>query len=163
LQLVKNDAVRTAIGWGLWGAVFGLTVFVTGLTVFRRWRRGLTLWPSPVGPRPAFLLFGALLTCYHFMHYDVLPMALPAALLVADAGRLSRRGWYGLIVLGAATLACSVDLGMFHGSLRIPFETFLLLIMWGWTGYLTLREPLQASPQRIVARKQEEMALELTR
>jgi hypothetical protein len=38
-------------------------------------------------------------------------------------------------------LYCSVDLGTLQGSIRIPFETILMLIVWGWTGYLSLTEP----------------------
>jgi glycosyl transferase family 87 len=139
----------TLIGVALVGGVAGLTVLLTLISAI--WRR-LVLDPprdsdgSPVerldhafGPRPAFILMGALLTCYHFMWYDLLTLALPAALLLADSSRLRWPGRIWLLFLGAGLLACTLNLAFGVGVTSLPFEVFLLLAAWLWAGMRMLR------------------------
>ncbi len=124
LQAVVNDPLRTAIGWCLIAAVAAGTVTV-GIA---------TLRSRPTHSRTGFLLLGGLLTCYHFMYYDVLSFALPIALLLADwrtLGLLAR----GLLVISVGGLiACQIDMELGRSPIRIPFETFLLLLAWVGTG-----------------------------
>jgi hypothetical protein len=68
------------LAWALWGAVFVPTVLV-GL-----WRGGR----RAVGLGAAFLFWGAFLTCYRFMYYDVLLALMGFAALAAERGRLVR-------------------------------------------------------------------------
>ncbi|HZT81951.1 MAG TPA: glycosyltransferase family 87 protein [Gemmataceae bacterium] len=78
----ERDVHRPApavIGWGLWAAVVGATV---GVTLARRKQP-----PAAEGPPAAFLLLGAMFSCFHFMHYDVLLAALPVFLLFTDPWR----------------------------------------------------------------------------
>jgi arabinofuranan 3-O-arabinosyltransferase len=71
------DPARTrAVSLGLWLGVTGITF----LTAAWRWRHDTPL----TGPAAAFLLLGAWLSAYHFMFYDVLPAALPVALLLVN-------------------------------------------------------------------------------
>jgi hypothetical protein len=64
------------IGWGLWTASLEITLRIA----FLRWRRPATV----DGPSAAFLMLGAWLGCFHFMHYDVFLAALPIMLLFTD-------------------------------------------------------------------------------
>ncbi len=131
------------ISWGLLGFVFGGTVLVIAANMVRRIWRAQPLGYAPVGPRIAFLLFGSLLTTFHFIHYDLLVFALPFALLVADIGRRGIAYRAVLLTFALAILACSVDIsGVGRGSVRLPVETYLLLLLWMWTGLLTLAERL---------------------
>lgn len=140
MQQVQNGPWQTALGVGLWLGVLVLTLgFWTALRRFDLSRNVL----KPVvasGPRPAFLLFGALLTTYHFMHYDLQPMALPMCLLLAHLGRMSRLAGGLLIAVNVALVYCHMDLSLGHGSVRIPFETLLLTGVWLWSGWLAFQE-----------------------
>jgi hypothetical protein len=73
-EILKTDPIAASlVGWGLWAAVLEITVRTVTLRVRR---------PMPTeGPAAAFLLLGAWLTCYHFMHYDIYLAALPVLLL----------------------------------------------------------------------------------
>jgi hypothetical protein len=75
----RNWLAPSLIGWGMWVAALEITVRITLL----RWRR-----PAHVeGPAAAFVLLGAWLSCFHFMHYDVFLAALPIMLLFTDPRR----------------------------------------------------------------------------
>jgi len=67
------------LGWGLWGAVLAVTLLVVWRC--RQRRKELT------GVFPAFMLSGAILTCYHFMYYDFLVAGLPMLLLFTEPRR----------------------------------------------------------------------------
>ncbi len=71
-----HPALSRAVSLGLWLGVTG----VTFLAAAWRWRRDTPL----TGPAAAFLLLGAWMSAYHFMFYDVLPAALPVALLLVN-------------------------------------------------------------------------------
>jgi hypothetical protein len=147
----------TAIGTGL---IIGVGAMTTLIVLARAvWQRIRLAPPGEtraadddhdrvIGARPAFIWLGALLTSYHFMWYDLQLMALPAVLLLADSRRMSwlGRGW--LIFVGAAMLACVLNLAFGVGTVALPFETFLLLLVWLWAGGRTLfaRTPLAQSP-----------------
>jgi hypothetical protein len=144
LQTVQSGPTQTLIGFGLMFGVIAMTIFVLTLTAWLRRRRGLDYLPMAWGPRPAFLLFGALLTVYHFMHYDLQPLSLPMCLVIASLDRLSWFNRIFLVTLNLALIYCGMDLGMGHGSTRIPFETLLYLVAWGWTGVLTMAQIYQS-------------------
>lgn len=136
-----GDADVTMLGWLLVGGVAGVTFLLSIGTALVRRGRGLPPWPRGDGPRAAFLLFGALLTVWHYMWYDVLPLALPAALVLVDAPRRGRLGRLFLGMLGLVLLGCSLDFIFWHfGWLRIPFETLALLALWAWAGLAGLTE-----------------------
>jgi hypothetical protein len=67
------------IGWGMVVAVIEVTVRVAVM----RGRQAQAV----DGPPAAFILLGAWLSCYHFMHYDVLLAALPVFLLYTEPRR----------------------------------------------------------------------------
>ncbi|MCS6977473.1 MAG: DUF2029 domain-containing protein [Gemmatales bacterium] len=144
LQQVQNGPWLTALGLALWLGVILSTIGLVALIHRVDRSRGRFGFQKVFGPRPAFLLFGALLTTYHFMHYDLQPMALPMCLLLAHLDRMSRFAQGLLISVNLALVYCHMDLSMGHGSVRIPFETLLLLCVWAWSGILALREALSA-------------------
>jgi hypothetical protein len=69
----------TLLGWGLWTAVVAITLGVVWRC--RRQRESLR------GPLPAFVLLGAMFSCYHFMYYDILVAGLPVLLLFTEPRR----------------------------------------------------------------------------
>ena len=150
-QGVDTSEEATRIGQTLMACVIGLTVLIAWVAMFSRWANGYSLCFDPAESGTAFGLYGGLLTCYHFMHYDLLPMALPSALLVANAWRLGwlGRGW--LLLLSLMLLVANADLGFRHGSIRIPFETYILLLAWVTAGVLTFWHTALALPVRISA------------
>ncbi len=125
-----DHPLPTALGWGLWGAVLTGTLF--GVWQCRQRRKELT------DMFPAFVLSAAVLTCYHFMYYDFVVVALPVLLLFADP----RRYWQWrfrafvpplLVVLMLAAPALS---SIWDSSYHFPpWETFVLLLLWAWCGY----------------------------
>lgn len=138
MQGVLTDPFATWVGVSLW---LGVLVATAAGFVLLRWlsraRSGFGDIPS-FGFLPAFLLFGALLTPYHFMHYDLQPLALPMCLLLAVSDQLGRLARLVLVGIHLVLVHCHMDLSMGHGSIRIPFETLLLVGVWGWTGCLTV-------------------------
>jgi hypothetical protein len=130
MQPIDESATATWIGRGLLSAVIGLTV-VIGLIGGRR------AAPSPL--LAAFVLLGALLSTFHFIWYDLLPIALPMALMLAELRRFGRweRGW--LLFAGAVVGAIEINLALGTGPVEWPVETFVLLITWGWLGWRVLR------------------------
>jgi len=72
---VRDTPLANYLGWALWGTVFALTT-----TIYLRC--GNVKRPTGVGV--AFLFFGAYLTCYRFMFYDVLMIGMGCAVLFAN-------------------------------------------------------------------------------
>jgi hypothetical protein len=140
MQQVQNGPWQTTVGVGLWLAVIVLTILFWFFLRRFDLSRNVSKTVVAYGPGPAFLLFGALLTTYHFMHYDLQPMALPMCLLLAHLGRMSRPASGLLIAVNVGLVYCHMDLSLGHGSVRIPFETLLLLGVWLWSGWLALQE-----------------------
>jgi len=150
LQLVDTSWSATVAGLALWLGVWAVT-FAVGFAACWRYRR-LGLFPA-FGPQPAFVWFGFLLSVYHYMHYDMQVQALPMCLFLAAADRLRRPSQAALVALNAALAYCHLDLSIGHGSLRIPFELFLVLAAWLWTGMASLTalwEPL-ATGKRLMS------------
>ncbi|MFT3878970.1 MAG: hypothetical protein QM703_04835 [Gemmatales bacterium] len=87
-----------------------------------------------------FLLTGSLLCVLHFMHYDLLSFALPVliALSMLPLWPIGRRVLFAVWFL----LWLSRTYAFFFGSaiLELPWETFLLLFLWGWMGVVTMKE-----------------------
>jgi hypothetical protein len=81
----EEHPLLALLGWGLWSVVLAFTLGL--LWRCRRQRQALT------GPLPAFVLIGAIFTCYHFMYYDFLVAGLPVLLLFTDPAlaRLPKR------------------------------------------------------------------------
>jgi len=137
----------------LLGGVVAVTVLMFALLWVMRWARGLGLTISPQGPGTAFALMGGLLSCFHFMHYDLLPMALPVALLWASLGSARRFGWRVAawcvqVLLTVGMIACALDLSVGTNSItRLPFETFGAILIWIWCGVRMLVEETRQSPQ----------------
>jgi hypothetical protein len=78
-ERAKNWLAPTLIGWGIWAVALEITLLISCL----RWRR-----LAPVdGPPAAFVMLGAWLCCFHFMHYDVFLAALPIMLLFTEPRR----------------------------------------------------------------------------
>lgn len=66
----------TILGWSMWAAV----LLVTSFLVWRQRQCG----KERRGPAAAFVLLGAIFTCYQFMYYDILLAALPVLLVFAE-------------------------------------------------------------------------------
>jgi hypothetical protein len=75
----SDHPLLAILAWGLWTTVLTVTLFVVWRC--RRRRKELT------GVFPAFLLIGAIFTCYHFMYYDVVVAGLPVLLLFTEPRR----------------------------------------------------------------------------
>jgi hypothetical protein len=125
------------------------------------WRQRRQLAPpaffnSPLG---AFCVTGGLLTCFHFMHYDLHPFVVPLLMLVACCFRPewweweAERPWprlswllgragavFAVTVLATSWLACYYNLAFQRGAVRFPFETILALIQWLVAGTWTVLE-----------------------
>lgn len=84
---VEKHPLPTVLGWSLWAAVLLLTLFV----VWRRWRQVRAL----SGPAAAFVLIGAIFSCYHFMYYDFVLAALPVLLLFTEPRRYLQAMFWG--------------------------------------------------------------------
>jgi hypothetical protein len=120
------------LGFALLAIVFGSTVLGSWYINGRPGRAGVF---ESVGPRSAFAFFGAALTTFHFMVYDLMFFALPTILLYA---KFLEYSWTRKVVLGiaAAILAlCSADLVDHPRTLRLPIETFMMLFLWACSGY----------------------------
>jgi arabinofuranan 3-O-arabinosyltransferase len=83
-----DHRLLSGLGWGLWLAVFGTTLFVAWRS--RRRRQETT------GIFPAFVLIGAIFSCYHFLYYDFIVAGLPLLLLFTEPSRyFQARFWRG--------------------------------------------------------------------
>jgi hypothetical protein len=80
-----QDFLPRFVGNATWlGTV---AVWVVVALLYRRRIRGAE------GVGPAFVLFGAWMSCFHFMYYDTLLAALPLFLLFTDPDLLALRFW----------------------------------------------------------------------
>lgn len=77
-----DHPLLSLLGWGPWLLILSLTLLV--IWHCRRRRKELT------GLFPAFVLSSSVLTCYHFMYYDFIVVALPMLLLFTDPQRYLR-------------------------------------------------------------------------
>lgn len=128
----------TVIGYVLLGSVAGLTVLISVFS-FPRYRDSFSR--ATVDGVPAiFVLTGSLLCVFHFMHYDLLSFALPLLLGLGQLGQwpLRRRIPYILFYLIWLGRTCAFYFG--NGIFAVPWETYLLLILWGWMGFVTWKE-----------------------
>lgn len=83
----RETPLANALGWTLWGIVFGGTTLVYLARGDRARATGLSA---------GFLFLGAYLTCYRFMYYDVLLAAAALAVLAADRRWLLGAGAFEL-------------------------------------------------------------------
>jgi hypothetical protein len=84
LDFQTPEAERVSLAATVIGRTLLLTVIATtaSISLTRKDRK-----QAFAGPPAAFLLFGAWLSCFHFMYYDVLLTLLPALLLVLEPDR----------------------------------------------------------------------------
>lgn len=171
----QEDLRAELTGWAMWGAALEVTV---RLSLARRRRVS-----AFTGPGPAFLLFGAWLSCFHFMYYDVLLAALPMLLLFTEprrylepilvavvlfTGRGRKRAWDGYFQprfarsypplapvravadrpggtvwvvnrIEPTVLLVLALLYLVVGLRDPPYDTFCLIGMWLWCGWLLVR------------------------
>jgi hypothetical protein len=87
-----------------------------------------------------FVLTGSLLCVFHFMHYDLLSFALPVLLALSVWSRwpLGRKILFVIWFL----LWLSRTYAFYFGNaiFEIPWETFLLLLLWAWMGWAMWKE-----------------------
>jgi hypothetical protein len=123
-------------GWWLLGSVAGLTLLCGWLSTGGSPPNNHT---SPSSAREVFLLTGGLLCVFHFMHYDLVSFSLPTCLAIAlvPGWRWGRRS--ALVVWLLLMAGCAYSYIYGNGILRIPWETFLLLLFWAWMGWLAIR------------------------
>jgi hypothetical protein len=125
-------------GWCLLGTVAGGTI-LGGWAAARAAPR-LPGGAVATGSRAIFLLTGGLLSVFHFMHYDMVAFALPVLIALAE---LPRWGWGRramMIVWTALLAACGYSYVYGDAILHIPWETFLFLFLWGWSGWMAWRD-----------------------
>jgi arabinofuranan 3-O-arabinosyltransferase len=138
--LLPGFGVASALGWGLLG---GVVVLTTRLAVLRREQaRAVT------GPVAGFLLLGAWLSCFHFMYYDVLLAALPVCALLAEPHPYhQRRGFTVVLVVVVLLSSAYLNVLVFFGQWSsLPWETFSLMAVWLWCGWLWLRQRKGGEP-----------------
>lgn len=116
----------TLIGYLLLGSVAGITLLLS-------WRRGIDKEPAN-GLGAVFVLTGSLLCVFHFMHYDLVSFALPVLLALSNWGswRWGRRIFFLIWYLAWLSRTYSFFFG--NAILEVPWETYLLLVLWGWSG-----------------------------
>jgi len=133
------EANPSYVSRALLGGWVGVTVLAFIFFWRRRRRHGLPLCISPHGPGTAFALFAGILSCYHFMYYDVLPLVLPVILMWVGLSRAQGRVWLSVVclvqlLLTAALAAYAVLVVAQPAALQLPLEMFTMIIMWGWCG-----------------------------
>jgi arabinofuranan 3-O-arabinosyltransferase len=166
--LAENNAgnpwdhpLLSGLGWGLWMATAATTLFVI-------WRCGRR-HRETIGIFPAFVLIGCFFSCYHFLYYDFAIAAVPLLLLFAQPRPYYRAiaGVWGKLVSKPPASEPKSDRGVNFGDLVPPlllfliivvpafcciwdktfhfppFDTFGLLLLWGWCGYRLLAENLR--------------------
>jgi hypothetical protein len=100
----RDHLAATLAAWALFLAVLELTVRTAVLR--KDQARGVT------GPPAAFLFFGAWLSCFHFMYYEVLLTALPVFLLLTEPSRYLQPTF--VAVLGPSQLPLRPDMTEYH-------------------------------------------------
>jgi arabinofuranan 3-O-arabinosyltransferase len=138
-----DHPLPAVLGWGLWAAVLAGTLLVVWRC--RQQRKELT------GLFPAFVLMAAVLTCYHFMYYDFVIAGLPVLLLFAEPRRYLQwrvRAFVPPLVLFLMLTAPALS-SLCDPSYHFPpWETFVLLLLWGWCGYCLLKNPVSDASQK---------------
>jgi arabinofuranan 3-O-arabinosyltransferase len=141
---VPGWVIPSAAGWGLWLLVLG------GTAVVARRRRGQA--QALTGPAAAFVLLGAWLCCFHFMYYDVLVAAFPVCLLFAGPAPRARALWvYHRLIPGLVVLLVLLSQllrlrpSAAAAGLAIPWDTFCLLALWLWCGWLSWNAELSSA------------------
>jgi hypothetical protein len=122
----------TLVGWGLWLAIVGMT---TGIAILRKRQNGLAVAASSV-----FLFLGAILSCIHFMYYDVLLAALPVFLLYLGP---KFPHWPFNLLIAVLLLAPAIP------ALKLgepPIETCCLLGLWALSGWTWIRGANDSTP-----------------
>jgi hypothetical protein len=138
-----TDQWTSFIGNTLIALIGSVTVLSTWLLRLRLRRRGISLARPFTGMGAVFVLTGALLTCFHFMHYDCLLFALPVALALAAFPELSWIGRGMILLITTGLVLGNYDMSVANGICRPPIETFLLLLLWSWSGLAAWREARQ--------------------
>ncbi|GBD36131.1 hypothetical protein HRbin36_01252 [bacterium HR36] len=173
LQQTNGERFGEYFGWRLPATLVSrLLLYFVGVTTavvvaglwWWRWRH-LELLELGNSPSGAFLLTGSLLTCFHFMHYDLHPLVLPLATLIVACFRPGwweweaertwpRLGWllgrasaiFSVAILAALWLACYYNLALLRGPVRFPFETLVALGQWFVAGVWTALEYWPRTP-----------------
>jgi hypothetical protein len=133
----QTGLVPAVIGWGLLLAALEVTV-------------RLTLLRGPAaravrGPGAGFVLLGAWLCCLHFVYYDVLLAALPAAAVYLAPCRYRQRSfWLGSRASPPALLAVLLIImpnvwfflpARWQPRMQIPWDQYLLVVLWLWCAW----------------------------
>jgi arabinofuranan 3-O-arabinosyltransferase len=133
---LQNNLATTLIGWSLWVMVIDLTSRIAVL------RKPATYF----GSGPAFLFFGAWLSCVHFMYYDVLLAALPVCLLFKGP---RWPHWICHILVAVLFFAPAIPA---IGWGEPPLETLCILGLWIASGWDWIRsEPRDTSESLLSA------------
>ncbi|MFO0813250.1 MAG: glycosyltransferase family 87 protein [Gemmatales bacterium] len=133
----RSPPLQTLIGYLLLGTVAAGTVLMVWLTSPSYNRASDTIIHGPVA---ILLLTGSLLSVFHFMHYDLLSFALP---VLIGLGYWNRWRWgRRTIFLVWYLLWLSRTYSFFFGSaiLNVPWETYLLLLLWMWMLWMCWRD-----------------------
>lgn len=143
LDTIKEGVVvspwyLTLIGYLLLGGVALITVLVSWFSKLRS--------ATMDGTEEVFVLTGSLLCVFHFMHYDLASFALPVLIAVSMWSRwpLRRR----ILFLGWYLIWLSRTYAYFFGGyaiLEIPWDTYLLLLLWAWMGWVVWKENRDSS------------------
>jgi hypothetical protein len=127
----------TAIGCVLLGTVAGVTLLLGWLTASNP--ESESEGQADVG-RAAFLLTGALLSVYHFMHYDVVAFSLPALLVLSCWPNWSKLRRTFLVTWFFLLACCTYNYQFGNAILNWPWDTFLMLILWVWLCWIAWRD-----------------------
>lgn len=111
---------------------------VAAITVLLSWKRGITGQPAN-GIDSVFVLTGSLLCVFHFMHYDLLSFALPVLLALSNWGSMRWPNRIFFLFWYLAWLSRTYSFFFESAILEVPWETYLLLILWGWSGWNGVR------------------------
>ncbi len=130
----RETRLTLALAWSLWAMILGTTAAIYLRFGDRRRTTGVGV---------AFLFFGAYLTCYRFMYYDVLLAAVGCAVLLADPARYLRTRVFGLALVPQAapgTAQRELTAPVSHVNLlgprsmgyicSAPFTLFVLLLCY---------------------------------
>lgn len=134
-----SPVVQTVIGYALLGTVALLTVLIS-------WRR--RAWQEPADSLGVvFVLTGSLLCVFHFMHYDLLTFGLPVLLTLSQWDRWGwgKRSFF--LVWYVSWLFRTMSYFFGNGILEVPWDTYLLILLWLWTGCVRWTQP--AEPEEI--------------
>lgn len=127
----RADPAADMAALALWLGVLAVTV-----TVALRHRGRMR---AVAGPPAAFLLLGGWLVCYHFMYYDTLLAFLPVVLLFVEPGVPLRERLVPALALAALFFIENPLRYLGYGDEGQPWSTYVLLLLWGWCGWKTVR------------------------